>query len=441
MSLNSPIPANLTISSYLLKNCKLWVWDFDDTLIDTTTYLKKNMCIESIKKRTNKELDNEVPQWRYFKHLVEFLVSHGRYVGIASFGTLEIIQAYMDRIMGFNQKIFNKRNIIAPCMKERDIRTFQPPRNKNEYIYKLMQNYKVEDFKRVVLFDDLPSNIADGLSIGIVAIQIAAPKNGDIDSDKMFFGPWVMNDFDRRIENDCGKEIYLNRTFKGVSSKSSPGRSNGYGSEMRGHNKNNNKNNTQEKKESYTGLSYDKLDFGLGVEKENYSTVAFGTAMGDRKLSIRPELKWNRMNVQNIPKWKNGNWSTTNISGIDSNPENWTESSLGGSSLSFWENNQIYKRNGNDRNYGNYGCDRNHNEEKKEKGIDNIDNGNNGDNGDSMDSMDNGDNGGGIIEGFQSNSNSNEESCTTCKKIGWNWITLLLMIIILFMIVIGFSIM
>ena len=126
-----------------------------------------------IRKRTDVELSNEVPQWKYFKRLVIYLVSHGKYVGIASFGTYEIIRAYMDRIMGFNQTFFNKNNIIAPIYTDRMCRRFQVPPNKNEYIYKMMKLYKIEDFNRVVLFDDLPSNIADGIGVGVLAIRIS----------------------------------------------------------------------------------------------------------------------------------------------------------------------------------------------------------------------------------------------------------------------------
>ena len=43
---------DLIISFYLLKKCKLWVWDFDDTLIDTKYYYKSNMNQESIRNRT-----------------------------------------------------------------------------------------------------------------------------------------------------------------------------------------------------------------------------------------------------------------------------------------------------------------------------------------------------------------------------------------------------
>ena len=100
------IPADLQISLYLLKQCKLWVWDFDDTLIDTKTYLDKDMSPAVILKRTDDELTKDIPQWKYFRRLVEYLVMNGRYVSIASFGTYEIIQAYMSRIMGFNQHFF-----------------------------------------------------------------------------------------------------------------------------------------------------------------------------------------------------------------------------------------------------------------------------------------------------------------------------------------------
>jgi hypothetical protein len=132
---------------------------------------------EAIRKRTDAELTKEVPQWRYFKRLVIYLVSHGKYVGIASFGTYEIIQAYMNRILGFNQTFFNKKNIIAPMYQDRVCRRFQAPPNKNEYIYKLMKLYKVEDFKSVVLFDDLPSNIGDAIGVGIIGIQMATPSS------------------------------------------------------------------------------------------------------------------------------------------------------------------------------------------------------------------------------------------------------------------------
>ena len=350
----------LVTSYYLLKHCKLWVWDFDDTLIDTKYYYKSNMEPEAIRKRTDAELTKEVPQWKYFKRLVIYLVSHGKYVGIASFGTYEIIQAYMNRILGFNQTFFNKKNIIAPMYQDRVCRRFQPPPNKNEYIYKMMKLYKVEDFKSVVLFDDLPSNIADAIGVGIVGIQMATPSS--VSGDKygsggvsysggrghgvygIFFGPWNMVDFDKKIENECGKELYLNRTYTGITNRFYQAKKidkiekmESVDSKNRNNTNNtnnaNNTNNTNKKNNNDTpfkGLSYDKTNFRNGIHESFTVPAAFGTGIGNRKITMSPEVRWNNMNVRNPPQWVNGNWE---------------EATLGGTSSSYWDKHQKVMKN------------------------------------------------------------------------------------------------
>ena len=411
MSLHSPQSPDLTVSFYLLKNCKLWVWDFDDTIIDSTTYIKCKMEPNAIRNRTDFELDDEVPQWKYFKRLIEFLVMHGKYIGIASFGTYEIIKAYMDRILGFNQKFFNKKNIIAPCRVDRDLRTFTVPPNKNEYIYKLMQAYRVQDFKRVVLFDDLASNIADGIGVGIIAIQIPTPRNGDIDISKMFFGPWIMDSFDRKIENDCGKELYLNRTFTGVSNKDTP-------------------NNRLH----YLGTSYDKIDFGTGIDTDShpYVSTAFGSGIGDRKISKKPEYRWNKMNVTTPPLWKNENWLTKEQTQDKSNTclESWNEYGLGGFTPSFWDTHQSLSGSSSKSNSSSNSI--------RNKHPSNPSNPNNPSNPS-------------LYEGFEdyttnintntSNSGDVNASCNTCGKLSWSWITLSLIVVIAMMAVIVFNVM
>ena len=450
---------SLVISYYLLKHCKLWVWDFDDTLIDTKYYYKSNMNPDYIRKRTDVELSNEVPQWKYFKRLVIYLVSHGKYVGIASFGTYEIIRAYMDRIMGFNQTFFNKNNIIAPIYTDRMCRRFQVPPNKNEYIYKMMKLYKIEDFNRVVLFDDLPSNIADGIGVGIIAIQIATPSNGDklknsdggdknmsggvsysgsngsvSGSDGMFFGPWVMDAFDKKIENDCGKELYLNRTYTGITNRYYKDRKDSKDS----------KETKNTEKSPYKGLSYDKIDFRNGVHESFLVPAPFGTGIGNRKITMNPEYRWNTMNVSKPPQWVNGNWE---------------EATLGGASSSFWEKNQRLKKSkdeideANDDNHDNDDVnngdepieDKYFNKNRKPFGI----NAYNGKlNEDSNRVM-------GVSEGFTNVDDHDDddddirtkfgldekEKCVSCKKMEWNWISLVLIVIILMMILIIYNVM
>ena len=127
----------MIISENLLDNIDLWLWDFDDTLIDTSVYFRKKMTPSQIMKRSVSELTKEIPSWRYFKKLVPLLVSRGIRVGIVSFGTYAIIQAYMDRVFGPSQKYFTKNNILAPCRDDNG-RIMDDITNKNNYISSIL---------------------------------------------------------------------------------------------------------------------------------------------------------------------------------------------------------------------------------------------------------------------------------------------------------------
>ena len=392
MSINSLPPDDLPLSYYLVKTCKLWVWDFDDTLIDSTTYIKTVMDPATIRKKKNSELDVEIPQWRYFKRLIDFLLTHGKYVAIASFGTYEIIRAYMDRIFGFNQNFFGKRNIVAPCMAERDSRRFTVPPNKNEYIYQLMKIYRVQDFSRVVLFDDLPSNIADATAIGVVAVQIATPRNGDKDISKMYFGPWIMNDIDNKLISQCGDGFNTPKTGP----------------------------NTNPSMMNSNPLSEPFLDGGFP-----YAPSAYGTGIGDRKITKKPGYRWNKMNVQNPPLWQNENWQTNG--GIQTYETLPKTSAIGGYSLSYWDDRQsVLRQNLENSNNSNSNPSRTINPYEANDII-------------------------GVTEGFEGgggnrsnssrNVNSSNGSCTSCKKIGWDWITFSLILIIILMVALCFSVM
>lgn len=166
------------VSQYLLDNIDLWLFDFDDTLIDTRTYFIKSMHPDRILKRTDFDLNQEVPSWRYFRKLIQELVKHGKRIGIVSFGIYPIIKAYMDRIFGREQKYFGINNIIAV---ERDKNGYvsKLPENKNEFADKIMKYYRLSDYNRVVLFDDSMTNISDAYSIGIIGYKIPRIKNNN----------------------------------------------------------------------------------------------------------------------------------------------------------------------------------------------------------------------------------------------------------------------
>jgi hypothetical protein len=172
---------NLYINPLLYENCKLWIWDFDDTLINTGAYYQHSMEPEYIKYHlTNEQLREEFPGMDYFRDLVIYLVKHGRRVGIATFGVYKIVKAYMDRIFGFGQRYFDQNNIIARSI---DVRNINPtiPANKNSYIQRIMNFYKIPSHSQVVLFDDSNTNIGDALILGVIAIQ-----QGDYDDDGTF---------------------------------------------------------------------------------------------------------------------------------------------------------------------------------------------------------------------------------------------------------------
>jgi hypothetical protein len=201
----------IVISPYLDKYVKLWIWDWDDTLIDLDAYNRHYMDKNTISNLTDAELENDVPNYKYFRYLIEYLLKNGRRVGIASFGTYSIIRAYMDRIFGFGQRYFNEINIHAVCKDIGSCEIRNNPINKNSYIQRLMRFYKIDNVKEVVFFDDMPSNIADASRLGVIPIQIESlniPKNYNLRNNleakrNILFGPHVMINLESKIRNMC----------------------------------------------------------------------------------------------------------------------------------------------------------------------------------------------------------------------------------------------
>jgi FMN phosphatase YigB (HAD superfamily) len=205
--------SNPVIPPYLWENIDLWVWDWDDTLIDTSAYIQHSMSRPSIMNLSDRELGEDVPYWQFFRDLVVYLVQNGRRVGIASFGTYTIIRAYMDRIFGRDQKYFIRANIHAACEDLDCVRDYrQMPLNKNPYIQRLMNHYRITDHQRVILFDDAPSNIADAKRLGVVSVQMGVY---DTENAKWLppqkagmaglFGPSTLIQFGDRFAQKCSK--------------------------------------------------------------------------------------------------------------------------------------------------------------------------------------------------------------------------------------------
>ena len=206
---SNPVKKNIIISPYLNKYMQMWVWDWDDTLLDTRAYYRHSMNGDYIRyQMTQQELVLDMPNYQYFVDIVYYLVEKGVRVGIASFGTYGIIRAYMDRIFGMNQKLFTQINIHASCQEIGENRDYKKmPINKNSYIQKMMNHYKLNDHSNVVLFDDNSTNIADALRLGIFAIQIDVPVSPEekekVNMSDVLFGPMTMIDLESRLRDGC----------------------------------------------------------------------------------------------------------------------------------------------------------------------------------------------------------------------------------------------
>jgi hypothetical protein len=190
-------------SKFIDNNIDLVIWDFDNTLIDTKAYSLHSMSPDFIREEmTLEQLEWDIPYWKFFRQTVIDLVNSGKRVGIASFGMYNIIRAYMDRIFGVNQKYFTVVNTFARCKIDEP-----PQQNKNGYILNIMEHYRITSPDRVLLFDDLASNIAAAIELGFVAILVDGVQytgNGQRSCSGLF-GPKTMVGVDNYLRAALNK--------------------------------------------------------------------------------------------------------------------------------------------------------------------------------------------------------------------------------------------
>ena len=109
-------------------------------------------------------------------------------------------------MFGRGQKYFTRVNIMAFCMEDRRNREFKMPHNKNPYIYDLMKFYRVQDYPKVVLFDDLPSNIADASAIGVLAIIVPGRDLNGINNTRRLSSRIICTDF--KVDKNVKKYLF-----------------------------------------------------------------------------------------------------------------------------------------------------------------------------------------------------------------------------------------
>lgn len=166
---------DIKIQNNLLSQFSLWIWNFEDVLIDTNSFYRMKMKPDEIRALTDEQLDLQVPHWKYYKSLVKELIKNGKYVAICSFGVDFIIDAYMSRIFGYNQKYF-KIGVNIKTIPRHNI-TGEPNlnniiTNKIPFIKELMDNYRINNFNKVIMFDNSIQNLACVREVGIIGIKI-----------------------------------------------------------------------------------------------------------------------------------------------------------------------------------------------------------------------------------------------------------------------------
>jgi len=138
----------------ILDQYKIFVWDFDYTLLKIHAYAQQitKSQVESLSWHKLNSLHFADPI--FFRDLVAYLIKENKKVAIISFGTYNVIKAYLDRLFG-GEPIFGLHNIYTPLEGNRRYdATLRPSSNKNQYLIDLVRGSPGTKYSEVIMFDD-----------------------------------------------------------------------------------------------------------------------------------------------------------------------------------------------------------------------------------------------------------------------------------------------
>ena len=107
----------ILISPYLEKNIELYIWDWDDTLIDINAYYRHSMNPNYIiNTLPESEFFRDFPHHQYFKELVLYLIKNGKRVGYCKFRYIFYYKSiYGKDYLVLIKILFILRNMFASC--------------------------------------------------------------------------------------------------------------------------------------------------------------------------------------------------------------------------------------------------------------------------------------------------------------------------------------
>jgi hypothetical protein len=157
-----------------VKQYDLFAFDFDLTILKIHAYAN-DIKATDVEAMSWKKIMDHFADPIFFRDLVNYLISQKKKVAIVSFGTFNVIKAYLDRLFD-NPNIFGLNNIITPLDgNNRYTRSLKPDSDKNQLLIDLVKKLNL-NFNRVIFFDDDEKNITHSKELGLTAVKIDSNK-------------------------------------------------------------------------------------------------------------------------------------------------------------------------------------------------------------------------------------------------------------------------
>jgi hypothetical protein len=154
----------------------MYIWDFDYTILKIHSYAS-NIELKDVESASWKKLMADFADPIFFRDLVYYIKGKKKEVAIISFGTYNVIKAYLDRLFDDNH-IFDSHNILTPLSgNQRYSSSFRVNSDKNEHLVCLMRQNPSIKYDRAIFFDDTYQNIQGVRELGVKGVLIN-PKIG-----------------------------------------------------------------------------------------------------------------------------------------------------------------------------------------------------------------------------------------------------------------------
>jgi hypothetical protein len=154
-----------------LEQYDMYIWDFDYTILKIHSYAS-NIELKDVESASWKKIIGDFADPIFFRDLVYYIISKKKEVAVVSFGTYNVIKAYLDRLFD-DTRIFDSHNILTPLIgNKRYSSSFRVNSDKNEHLVCLMRQNPSIKYDRTIFFDDTYQNIQGARELGLKGVLI-----------------------------------------------------------------------------------------------------------------------------------------------------------------------------------------------------------------------------------------------------------------------------